>query len=300
MANLVSGEIAPGGGEQERERAPFKLTESGRRDSDPAAWLRPLPPVLWRRLSEEAREAHERLAHGHAQAVARAQELADKLRETEAADERALRDALRSGARPPKPKRQQAEQQAEQAQREQRVAAQLVIESGGELVRRFSDEQMMEAVAEAERAAREAIARVPTLVDEVLGALRGLRIRRAHLVPRRAGRSADPGLHPSSRVLADPGRADRRRRGRARAALGVAAHAPGRGRRLSSAGTTDGRRCPGQDRGPVSRTQVPAPSCAAASISRDGLALMTRRSRVRIPPPLPLETPAKPGVSTFT
>ena len=47
-----------------RPKAPFKLMESGRLPANPGSWLRPLPPALWRRLPEEAREAHERHAIG--------------------------------------------------------------------------------------------------------------------------------------------------------------------------------------------------------------------------------------------
>jgi hypothetical protein len=94
--NMIRGTVAPERGDT-GTRAAFRLMESGRRDPDPAAWLKPLPPVLWRPLSEEDRETHERLGRGHAEAAARATELAAKVRETEAADEQALRTALRSG-----------------------------------------------------------------------------------------------------------------------------------------------------------------------------------------------------------
>jgi hypothetical protein len=170
--SLVRGTVAPEGGDTETPRAAFALTESGRRDLDPSTWLRPLPPTLWRRLPEQDRDAHERLAHGLAEAVGRAHEAAATARATTADDERALRAALTAGERPPKPKAPAAEQAAEQAKHEAVVAAELVIESGGELVRKFGDDEMSAAIGEAEQAAREVIARMPAQVDALHDALR--------------------------------------------------------------------------------------------------------------------------------
>ena len=55
---------------------------------------------------------------------------------------------------------------------------------------------------------------------------RGLRLRGAHLVPRRDGRPPDPAVHPRPRRAAVARRAARRRGLRARAAQRLAAHAP--------------------------------------------------------------------------
>ena len=63
------------------------------------------------------------------------------------------------------------------------------------------------------------------------GARRGLRVRGAHLLPRRHRRTADPSLRPLPRRAAAPRGAARRRSLGARAPRRLASAAPGRGRR---------------------------------------------------------------------
>jgi Type I phosphodiesterase / nucleotide pyrophosphatase len=56
----------------------------------------------------------------------------------------------------------------------------------------------------------------------------GLRVRRADLVPRRSGRTADAAVHSASGRVADAGSPDRWRSRRPRGAVGLAPGAPGR------------------------------------------------------------------------
>jgi subtilisin family serine protease len=69
-----------------------------------------------------------------------------------------------------------------------------------------------------------------------------LRVRGAQLVPRRAGRPADPCLHPRARPAAAPGGADHRSRRRARRAVRLAPDAPGRAGGVWSSRRDAGRR----------------------------------------------------------
>ena len=90
-------------------------------------------------------------------------------------------------------------------------------------------------------------------------ARRGLRVRGADLLPRRARRPADPRVRPGPAGAAAAGRAPRRRGGRARAAGGLAAAPPGRragaGRRLARRTAPPRRRAPPHRRAEAALTR---------------------------------------------
>ena len=85
MAELLPGNLAPTVAESSpAPPRPYRIRDSGRLDPDAAAWSRPLPPLLWRRLDDERRAAHERAVETYAEAAAKARELGARARQAAA------------------------------------------------------------------------------------------------------------------------------------------------------------------------------------------------------------------------
>jgi hypothetical protein len=126
--NVIPGLLAEG---TETRQRPFRIRDSGRLGPDAAQWSRPLPPLLWQRLPDEQRQAHERAVETYAAAAAKARDLSAKARQAAADDEAALRRAVSAGGKPAKPKAPGLEAAAAEAKRAEEMAGQLVLESGG-------------------------------------------------------------------------------------------------------------------------------------------------------------------------
>ena len=160
--NVIRGTVAEG---TETPPRPFRIRSSGRLDPDPAEWTSPLPPLLAKRLPAEQREQHERTVATWGEAASKAREQGVKARQAAVDDEQALREAVASGSKPPKPKAVTAEAAAAEAQRAEEMAAVLVLESGRELAAGFSDDDLAAAIGEAKAQAAALVEALPELVD---------------------------------------------------------------------------------------------------------------------------------------
>ena len=99
MAEILRGTLAPdNAGAEPAPPRRFRIRDSGRRDPDASRWARPLPPLLWARLDDEQRAAHERGVETYAEQAAKAREFAAKARQAATDDEAALHRRRRSGA----------------------------------------------------------------------------------------------------------------------------------------------------------------------------------------------------------
>lgn len=208
MAELLRGTLAAEQGPDAPPPRPFGLQGSARRDLDASDVARPVPPLLWQRLDDEQRQAHERAVATYAEANAQAHELAVKARQQAADDEQALRDAIVADLKVPAAKAPALEQQAAEAQRAQEMAGRLVLESGGRLVEALSDADVAAAIAEALEQQAEVIAAIPELVDRLLaelaeaGGLGGQAEWCGRLVETRSQQPWRPASRPASHRLA--------------------------------------------------------------------------------------------------
>jgi translation initiation factor IF-2 len=168
MAELLRGETAPTVAEAGPSAPPraFRIRDSGRLAPDAAKWARPLSPPLWQRLEDERRQAHERAVEAYAEA-AKARELAVKARQAAVDDEAALRKAVASGSKVPKPRAPAVEDAAAEAKRAAEAAGRLALESGAALAEPLSDDDVKAAIVAPLEQAAEIISTIPELVDRM-------------------------------------------------------------------------------------------------------------------------------------
>jgi hypothetical protein len=187
---------------------PKLLVDPGRVDSQPSAvWGRPVNESLWLRLDEQRRGKHEHLLRRYQAAELEVRNLAGKLEQQRAADERALDEAITGDRKPADAKAPAVEEKLERARERRQQIGELVVRSGRRLVEELDDAVVWQVIDEAKGEARACVDGVPAKAAEIREDLAAAGriareiawmetlLRKRRTGPFRGGGGAPPGPH---------------------------------------------------------------------------------------------------------
>jgi hypothetical protein len=159
----------------------LRLTDTGRRDPDPAIWRHPLPPALAVRVDAKRLEEHERLVGKFDDARRRVVALTAEREQVKVADEQALQHAITHGTKVPRAKLPAVEEELAETVRQGEALGRMVLGSGTALVQSLSEDDLKAAVVSALDESRAVLERIPDQARSIFEDLDAIGAARAQV-----------------------------------------------------------------------------------------------------------------------